>query len=206
MIYNFPNLISLLRVFIAPVYFMLIVSGNRMAALAAFWLFLVGAISDYFDGWYARKYGEVTQWGNFFDPLADKVLTTAAFFSFVMLGLLPLWMVLVVLVRDIGTTLMRIYADSKKMSITTSKKAKLKTFLQMAFIIYLLLMIFLQNQRLFPVIHDSMRSYTHSPLVYVFMLLLTLLTIWTVFEYFFQNKTLFFHFWRNISKKIFAND
>ncbi len=123
----------------------------------------------------------VSNWGALYDPLADKILTSAAFISFAMSGIVEIWMVLVVIFRDVVTTVTRtIYFVDKK--ISTSFTAKIKTFLQMGFIFVILLLQCTNNN-----------SCVFSNNTYYTMLIITILTFWTMLEYIFQihkaNKT-----------------
>lgn len=191
-----PNIFSLSRIIIAPIFLLLVVEGGSANIVIACILFVVGALTDYFDGWFARRYHEVTKWGKFFDPLADKFLTTAAFIAFVVLDIIPFWMVAVIIVRDFGTTAMRAYADSVQSSIKTSKSAKFKTFLQMTFIAILLFALLLRHTG--AVEAALMDSIIYSDGIYISMLALTLITVWTAIEYLIQNKKLFSTFWSRV--------
>ncbi len=184
-----PNILSLLRVFLAPVFFILILDGGEIQTVLACAAFGVGAASDFFDGWYARKYGVATKIGKFIDPLADKILTTAAFVAFVVLDIIPLWPVLVILARDIMTTVLRIYGEKRNHSFPTSFSAKLKTSLQMVFISYVLLLILATNIGVFYTIKTPLETF--STATNVAMIVLAALTIWTGIEYILKNKTLF---------------
>jgi len=186
---SLPNIFSLSRIAVSPVLIFFLLSGNSTLLQIAFFLFLVAALTDYFDGWYARKYLEETNVGKFIDPLADKVLTGSVFVSFVFMAIIPLWMVIIVLLRDIWTTLIRVYIPKNKHTIKTSLYAKGKTFFQMIFIIYILFLLLLVNTEY---ISTSLREYMneliYSDTTYCVMLLITLLSIITAFEYFFQRK------------------
>lgn len=154
----------------------------------------MGAYSDYLDGMLARKYHDVTPHGIFIDPLADKVLTTAAFVAFVQMGIIDLWMVLIIIVRDFSTTLLRVFGEKADMPIRTSNSAKFKTFLQMVFIGAILMALFLINS--FDA--EALRCLLGSEIVYYSMLILTVLTVWTLVEYLISN--------RNVIKKLCSGD
>ena len=119
------------------VYFFL-VQGSHFKEIALV-IFLVAALTDWYDGWLARKFNYITNWGKFWDPMADKILTAGAFLSFVYLGELSIWLVIVILIRDFLVTTFRGIADSKGISFPTSKYAKWKTFIQMGFLYYMLI-------------------------------------------------------------------
>lgn len=188
--FTVANIISFARVLIAPIFFLLIISDSSVCVSVACFLFALGALTDYFDGYLARKYNEVTEFGNFFDPLADKVLTGAAFIAFVAMDILPLWMVLVIILRDGATTCLRIFAENEGTSIVTSKSAKTKTFLQMVYISYVLLLILLTN-----ISQVNCIRLIYSQSTYLIMLFLTAFTIWTLIEYCMDNKQLLIKLW-----------
>lgn len=186
-----PNIISFLRVALSPVFFVLIISDEPTEIRAACIIYVIAAISDYFDGFLARKFNIISSMGKFLDPLADKFLTGASFIAFVVMGLVPLWMVIIVLARDFGTTLLRIYADSINKPLVTSWSAKVKTFIQMAFIFYLLILIVVAQIAPGNGIAAFASGLVSSRITYYIMLLLTLFTVWTAIDYIYQNKALF---------------
>ena len=155
-------------------------------------IFAVAAITDWLDGFSARAYGQVTEQGEFLDPLADKVLTTSAFVAFYMLDIMPLWMVLVIIIRDFGITAMRSVADQRGTPMKTSWHAKVKTFLQMVVIVYVLGLLWWSlnaphDEKYPQLAHDLL----YSHLTYIPLLVLTILTMWTAVEYAWSNRTLF---------------
>ena len=186
------NILTVSRLFLAPIFLVFALSDDPTGVTVAVILFGVAAITDWLDGFSARAYGQVTEQGEFLDPLADKVLTTSAFVAFYMLDIMPLWMVLVIIVRDFGITAMRSVADQRGTPMKTSWHAKVKTFLQMVVIVYVLgLLWFAQNLP-----NDQWgavlpRELLYSNATYIPLLVLTLLTIWTAVEYAWTNRTLF---------------
>jgi CDP-diacylglycerol--glycerol-3-phosphate 3-phosphatidyltransferase len=187
---NLPNIFTLSRAVIAPIFLALLLMGGRVQVVSAVVLFIVAAITDYLDGWFARKYAQSSAWGTLVDPLADKVLTTAAFLGFAMLGLVAWWMVVLVILRDIATTVFRTFADSIGKPLITSWSAKVKTFVQMTFIIVVL--VFLAALQLdLPAWIHQLASWILFPLVVqVTMLLVTVITVWTGVEYFLTNRAI----------------
>jgi CDP-diacylglycerol--glycerol-3-phosphate 3-phosphatidyltransferase len=179
---------------------------DRDSIIMAYILFLVAALSDFIDGWYARKFNVETSLGRFFDPLADKILTTSAFLLFVYLDVIPTWMFLVIIIRDFTTTIMRVYGDYVKIHMKTPFQAKLKTAVQMIFVILILTLILIKSTGLFGFNPDKINNFLYSGFTYYFMLLLTIFTFWTLLEYIFQNKSLIIHFWSGITKKKFVNE
>jgi len=154
-------------------------------------MFGLAALTDFFDGYIARKFGEETEVGMFLDPLADKVLVLSAFLSFVFLDIIPLWMIIVITIRDTGTTLLRIYADSVNRHVQTSRSAKWKTAIQMIFIFYVLILIALQRSPEIPDIAHSANQLLYSNSTFLTMLAITVVTVWTLVEYILDNYDVF---------------
>ena len=186
-----PNQLTVLRIILTPVFLFLFLSDNPLLKQISVGIYIIAAFTDWYDGWLARKFNYITDWGKFLDPLADKILTSAAFLAFAFLGVLKLWMVIIIIVRDLLITGLRLYADYKKKSFTTSWAAKWKTFLQMFFIYYLLLVytlitfdkIYVGNEALFAALTDEM-------LIYYLMLFITAITFYTGVSYLYKNRLL----------------
>ena len=129
---NLPNALTVLRLVLVPVFlFALFASGGHLASYRwlAWTIFAVAAITDRFDGHIARKRGQVTDFGKIADPMADKALTGSALVGLSMLGNLSWWVTIVVLVREIGITLLR-FAVIRFGVISASPGGKAKTLVQ----------------------------------------------------------------------------
>ncbi|HJY64435.1 MAG TPA: CDP-alcohol phosphatidyltransferase family protein, partial [Ignavibacteria bacterium] len=143
---NLPNTLSLLRIILAPVFLYLFISENETAAVLSFAVYTFAALTDWYDGWYARKYGYKTKWGQFIDPLADKILTSAAFIGFYLMKqknpmffggseIIPIWLLVsIIILRDITLTIARSLQELRGREFRTSMISKTKTFVQMTFI------------------------------------------------------------------------
>jgi CDP-diacylglycerol--glycerol-3-phosphate 3-phosphatidyltransferase len=161
-------------------------------------IFIIAALTDWYDGWLARTFNYITTWGKFWDPLADKILTSAAFIGFALLEILPLLMVIIIIIRDFIVTGLRAYADYKNISFPTSYYAKGKTFLQMTFLYYLLLVyagiqttqIYEGNEELFSIL---MNEY----FIYITMLGITIITFHSGVLYIFKNRILITNLLKN---------
>lgn len=184
-----PNIFTISRAVLAPVFMVLFLMGGRVNTLCAVVVFIIAAITDYLDGWLARKRGESSAWGTLVDPLADKVLTTAAFVAFALVNYVEWWMVAVVTLRDVATTLFRSYADAIGKPLVTSFGAKVKTFVQMTFIITVLVLGALETLPLPAWILVLPHYGLLPPVLYVVMLAVTAITVWTGVEYFLTNRT-----------------
>ncbi|PIU44636.1 MAG: CDP-diacylglycerol--glycerol-3-phosphate 3-phosphatidyltransferase [Ignavibacteriales bacterium CG07_land_8_20_14_0_80_59_12] len=182
------NQLTVLRIILTPVFVVLFLSESPTSRACAVIVFFAAAITDWYDGWVARTWGYQSRWGRFLDPLADKILSSAAFIAFMSVGLLPVWMVWIIVVRDISITLLRSYMEFQNKPITTTRGAKAKTFAQFTLIYYLLVLFGLRQ---FPVITSRIGGVINvllSPtLIYIAMLLVTAATLWTGIAYLIDN-------------------
>ncbi len=184
-----PNQLTLLRILLTPVFVGLFLAEDPLLRQWSFAAFTVAALTDWYDGWVARKWGYISRWGKFFDPLADKVLTSAAFFTFAALGYAAYWMTWIIVVRDVLITLLRSAAEYKDQHIVTTFSAKVKTFAQMVFIYYILVLhIARTTQGFWTPDRGLIDTLLHPVLVYTLMLAITLLTLWTGIRYIVDNR------------------
>jgi CDP-diacylglycerol---glycerol-3-phosphate 3-phosphatidyltransferase len=183
-----PNQLTLLRIFLTPVFVILLFSESPVNKQIALGVFIVAAITDWYDGYVARRWGFITRWGKFLDPLADKILTSAAFISFISIGYAEAWMVWVIVIRDLLVTFLRSYAEYKNSSIDTSKFAKVKTFIQLV-VIYLFLTRYIvyTSPSLKTMIGSMYDSYATPAILYALMLITTVMTAATGIYYGIKN-------------------
>lgn len=185
-----PNQLSLLRIILSPVFLFLFLSENPFYKKISLFVFFFATLTDYYDGWHARKFGSVSKTGIFLDPLADKVLTSAAFIGFYYLGIMPLWMVIIIVVRDLVITVLRSYQEFKGKTLATSYSAKVKTFIQMTYVFLLITMICLLSFDVSENLKGSIVWFLGSWINYALMLIVTAITLYTGVIYFFGNNTL----------------
>ena len=186
-----PNQLTILRIVLTPVFLYLFLSSDPLLIQISLAVFIIAALTDWYDGWLARKFNYITDWGKFWDPLADKILTSAAFIGFVIVGLLPLWMVLLIIARDLLITLLRVYAESRGFNFVTSYYAKWKTLLQMVFLYYLLLLyVGLHAKEIFMSYQTILNYLLNKDLIYFVMLVITIITVHSGITYLLKNKHL----------------
>jgi CDP-diacylglycerol--glycerol-3-phosphate 3-phosphatidyltransferase len=136
---NLPNALTLLRIFLVPVLVVVLLTRARHGGLllgAA--IFGIGVLTDYLDGYFARRRNQVTRLGILLDPLADKLLTAAAFLSLVELDAVPAWMVMIILGREFVVTGLRNVAAGRGVLIPASPLGKGKMVAQVVAIFLLL--------------------------------------------------------------------
>ena len=144
---NLANKLTILRVLLVPIFIILIIINSFLANILALLVFIAASITDYFDGVIARKKNMVTTLGIFLDPLADKLLVTSAFVSFVGIYTLniPAWMVICIISREFIITGLRSIAASKNIIIPASMAGKIKTTSQMIAIITILVILIINS-------------------------------------------------------------
>lgn len=139
---NLPNKLTMFRVILIPVFIIVLMAGifseplNRYIGVA---VFCIASFTDYLDGNIARKYNLVTNFGKFMDPLADKLLVSSALICMIELGMLPAWIVIIIISREFIITGFRLIAVENGVVIAASWWGKIKTVMQMAMIIVVML-------------------------------------------------------------------
>lgn len=129
---NVPNLLTGLRLVLVPIFLLFLFAGDgheTASRITAFVVFAVAVITDRLDGSLARSYGVTSEFGKLADPIADKMLVGAALIGLSMLGDLPWWVTVVILIRELGITVLR-FAVIKRGIIPASRGGKLKTLVQ----------------------------------------------------------------------------
>ena len=139
---NISNILTLLRIGVIPIIVICIYMKEPFFGWIAFFLFCLASITDYFDGYIARLRNEITNFGTFLDPIADKLLVAAVILILTSKGVIRDWdtiPALIILLREITVSGLREYLAGIKVSIPVSRIAKLKTFLQLSALAILIL-------------------------------------------------------------------
>jgi CDP-diacylglycerol---glycerol-3-phosphate 3-phosphatidyltransferase len=186
-----PNSLTILRIVLTPVFVALLFSESSFWKQISLVVYIVAALTDWYDGWVARKYGYISRWGKFLDPLADKILSSAALFSFVYLNLVDAWMVWIIVARDFLITALRSYAEWKDQPVVTSKTAQAKTFGEFV-VIYYILILYVASQ--VPVLHKDfgklIKSLMDPQVLFGMMMLVMLSTLGTGIMYLIDNRVM----------------
>ena len=145
---NIPNQLALIRLLLAPVMFLFLVNQDAgifngihpswLNYFAAF-IFVIASATDFFDGYIARTFNQVTTLGKILDPLADKMLTLAAFLGLMMINAASPWAVFLIITRELFITGLRVSAISEGLDISASWMGKIKTVAQMIAVGFLLM-------------------------------------------------------------------
>ena len=126
--WNTANKLTMLRVILIPVYLVVWYLNLKYSALLALAVFVIASVTDFLDGYVARHYNQVTTFGKFMDPLADKILVITAMIWFVSVGLLPVWALVIVVAREFAVSGLRLIAVDNGRVIAAAWSGKVKTF------------------------------------------------------------------------------
>lgn len=188
---NLANKLTMIRILLVPVFLLFITVKNiPYGSIIATVIFIIASITDQLDGYIARSRNQITNFGKFMDPLADKLLVTAALVSLVELKLVASWAVVVILAREFAVSGLRTLAASNGKIIAASWWGKIKTVTQMVAILLLLLKVniytsvdainFVDNNLFL----NSLFTYVPEIIMYIAVLI----TIISGIDYFIKNK------------------
>ena len=188
---NLANKLTMIRIFLVPVFLVFItVKDIPYGSIIATIIFIIASLTDQIDGHIARSRNQITNFGKFMDPLADKLLVTAALVSLVELKLVAGWAVVVILAREFAVSGLRTLAASDGIVIAASWWGKIKTVTQMIAILLLLLKVNI-NPSVSAISFVSNNSFLNSFFTYVpetIMYIAVLITIISGIDYFVKNK------------------
>ncbi len=179
-ILNIPNIITMVRIAAIPLLCVLLLSPEREPGFWAAALFAAASVTDWLDGYLARRMGIVTVFGKFLDPIADKLIVMAALIMILPFGRVPAWMVLVILGREMIITGLRGIASTEGIVIPASNLGKFKTIFQLVAIIGLLL--HYDYQWFFSIDHPLLVVNMHNVGMF-YLWIATVITIWSGFDY-----------------------
>jgi len=179
-ILNPPNIVTLFRIACIPLMVVILLSPSREAGFWAAAVFALASASDWLDGYLARRMGIVTVFGKFLDPIADKLLVTAALVMILPFNRVPAWIVLLILTREIVITGLRSIASSEGIVIQASDLGKYKTIFQITAVIGLLL--HYEYRWFFGVDHPLLTVSMHNAGMF-FLWIALVLTVWSGVDY-----------------------
>lgn len=179
-IWNIPNILTLMRIAAIPVIVVLLFSPSMNAGFWAAAVFALASITDWLDGYLARRMGIVTVFGKFLDPIADKLIVMAALIMLLPFGRVPAWMVLVILGREIIITGLRGIASTEGIVIPASNLGKFKTIFQIVAILGLLL--HYDYHWFFSIQHPYFYVNMHNIGMF-YLWIATVITIWSGVDY-----------------------
>jgi len=188
---NLPNKLTLTRIVLSPIFMAFLLVDNLVARYVALVLFAVACLTDLWDGYLARKNGCETGFGRFMDPMADKLLVSLAFVSFVSLRVIPAWVVLTIITREIIILGLRMLVAYKGEVMRSSPLARWKTASQM--ISAVIILIFLTGKSTLlarGIPEDVLPLYEIGQILLGLVLVATLLTVVSGLDYLYKNRSL----------------
>jgi len=185
-----PNQLTALRIFLTPLFIVLLFSQGYLNKLLALVVFIVASVTDAYDGHIARKFNVVSSWGKFLDPLADKILVLSAFIAFWYMDFVPLWMLILIVLRDVVITSLRLWMMAKDTTMETSIFGKSKTVAQVVGIYVILVFILLDHWRLFRFLHPTLDWMANNYVLWGLMFVVTALTVSSGIHYLHVNRAI----------------
>lgn len=176
------NKITLTRIVCIPFFVFFLFVGGKRGTFFAFMIFVFATLSDFLDGWLARRKHEVTRSGKIIDPVADKILVYSAFICFIQLHLIPFWMVIIIMGRDFLVTALRIELATKKVILAAGQLAKLKTFFEDLAVIFIFFVMVTKN--------FEIGVWRPEMLIFVLMGIATSLAVISGIDYWIRNRRL----------------
>lgn len=184
---NIPNKITVSRICLIPLFMIVIMFDFGWGNMTFFgaempvhhfvgaMIFIVASVTDWIDGYYARKYNLVTNFGKFLDPLADKLLVSAALILLVELQLAPAWIVIIIISREFAVTGLRLILAGEGEVVAANQLGKIKTWAQIVAISALLL-------------HNTIFTMMGIPFDKIALYVALFFTIWSGWDYFYLNR------------------
>lgn len=189
---NIPNKITISRIFLIPIFLIVVLvdfSWGEISLLGATMpvthfigaiIFIIASTTDWVDGYYARKYNMVTNLGKFLDPLADKLLVSAALITLVEMQIAPSWIVIVIISREFAVTGLRLVLAGEGEVVAANMLGKIKTWAQIVAVSALLL-------------HNIIFEMLAIPFDMIALWVALIFTVWSGIDYFIKNKEPFLH-------------
>ena len=188
---NLANKLTLIRIFLVPVFLLFIATKDiPYGSFIATFIFILASITDKLDGYIARSRNQITNFGKFMDPLADKLLVTAALISLVELQIVPGWAAVVIIAREFAVSGLRSIAAAQGRVIAASWWGKIKTVIQIIAIILLLLKINIHDAKLLKIfVIDNIylkEFFKYAPTI--MLMIAVVITLISGYDYFKKNK------------------
>ncbi len=188
---NLPNKLTISRIILTFVFMYFLFAKWAGAKGCAFLTFLAAALTDYYDGYLARTKNQITDFGRFMDPIADKILVLAAFLSFVQMSLIPAWTVVVIIAREVTVTGMRIFALGRGTVLQAEEAGKHKTVSQMATIFLILIFLVLKGAAQYLSFWNRTTERLFLDIIFGLMLITVVLTLTSGISFFWRNRKMF---------------
>jgi CDP-diacylglycerol---glycerol-3-phosphate 3-phosphatidyltransferase len=180
--FNLANFLSFMRILLTPFFIWFLFKGGVWLILSVF-VFTVAAFTDLFDGHCARRYGLSSRLGSFLDPLADKILICGVLISFYFLGIAPLWLLFLLIIRDVFITGLRMLMINGGQTLATSYLGKVKTTLLFIMIFLMFLFELFEN---YPAL--KFMNFVLGPVVVAMIYIVSITVFYSAVDYFWKNR------------------
>ncbi len=185
---NIANQLTMLRIALTFVFMFFLFCHGLWAKALSLIIFVIAALSDFFDGRIAQKKNMITDFGKLMDPIADKILVLAAFAAFVQMQLIEAWMFVIIISREIFITSLRLFALNKGKVLSAGKAGKHKTVSQMLLIFSILVFIVLKETMLSFFTWNPAWENIFRQGIYILMLFTVALTLYSGLSYLWENR------------------
>jgi len=193
-IFNLANQLTISRIILAFVFMAFLFAHGFTAKVMALCVFILASFTDAVDGFIAKRAGMITDFGKLIDPIADKILVLAAFISFVEMRIVPAWMVVIIIFREVAVTGLRILALAKDKVIAADGGGKHKMITQVVTIVAILVfIIFREGGREVFGFWDERYVVMFQDAIFALMALTTVLTLVSGVNYLVKNKEVYFN-------------
>ena len=191
---NLPNKLTIFRIFLVAVFMFFVFSKGVVMKSMALITFLAASFTDILDGYIAKKYNMETDFGRLMDPIADKILVLSAFLAFVEMELIPAWMVVIIIFRDVIVTGLRMSALAKGKVISADEGGKHKMVSQVSAILVILFFLIFREAGM-KVFHfwSASTERIYKDAIFILMSITTLLTLISGMSYLIRNKGVYFN-------------
>ena len=184
---NIPNILTSSRIGLTAVFMFLLFLKGAVPKVLALFVFLLASLTDYWDGRLARKNNQITGFGKLMDPIADKILTLSAFLAFVQMAIIPAWMAVAIITRDLLITGLRLSMPGTGGAVEARSSGKHKTALQFASIVGILIFLVVKETAVWR------PEWTPAALRFIYwsMFLTVAVTLWSGVRYVIKNRAIF---------------
>ena len=189
---NLPNMLTLLRVFLTLFFIYFLYQDGLLSKIMALIVFILASLTDFFDGYYARKHAIITRFGKIMDPIADKFLMLSAFFIFTHMHIIAGWMFVVIFIREVGVTGLRLLAVQKGATLAAEEAGKVKTVLQIIAVYLIIILVILAQFDVDARWYGTLMS-SLAVGIQIYMIGVVLITLWSGFSFIWNNRKEIFH-------------
>jgi len=187
-----PNALTILRVALTFVFIFLLYQDGLGSRILALIIFTLASLTDYFDGYLARKYNLFSQFGKLMDPIADKFLILSAFYIFMQLQLIAAWMFIVIFAREVIVTGLRLSAMRRGIALAAERAGKLKTVLQIVSVYLIIIFTVLVQLNGDAQSYQSMARQAFTGIT-IFIFIVVIVTLWSGILFVWNNRREIFY-------------